>query len=186
MEQTLNGSWAPEDFARLPLKPPPSPWGSFVRRQAWLLTHIGFGSDCTRCQIICDSGVCVYALPSLVLVHTEPDTGLGIRFPSLVMDGVGPLKGQRLPFAGRFGGGFSCLSGDGWCCDLLPLGPTRHAVFLKANVTPFDLSADILSNPYSKIFEGDPVIASGFCACDNHLLIATSKEFMVSTRKTNA
>lgn len=186
MEQAISDSWAPDDFARLPLEPVPKPWGSLVRRREWLLTHIGFGSDCQHCQVVSDNGVLVYALPSLILVHKETETGLGISFPRLLMDGVGPLKGQRLPFVGRFGGGLSCLSGDGWCCDSVPLGPTKHAVFLKPPVTPFDLSADLLSNPYKKIFEGDPVIASGFCPCDNHLLIATSREFGVSTRQSSA
>lgn len=186
MEQTMSDSWAPDDFVRMPIEPPPFPWGSFVRRKEWLLTHIGLSLDCKHCQVVSDNGVCVYALPSLVLVHTEPNTGLGITFPRLIMDGVGALKGQRLPFAGRFGGGFSSLSGDGWCCDLLPLGPTRHAVFLKPSVPLFDLSADLLINPYNKIFEGNPIIASGFCPCDNHLLIATSRELGVSTRQSSA
>ena len=176
-------SWSPRDVTLAPVESLPEPWGEFCRQEETLLTHVGFGRGCSFCQIVSQAGVSVYSVPTLILVHNEPFEGLGIRFPKLEMDGVGPLAGQCLPFSGRFGGGFSYVSSDGWSCDPLPIGPTRHAVLLKPPDSVFDLSVDILANPYKKIFEGGPVIASGFCPCSDHLVIATSRSLSIAARQ---
>ncbi|GAA5509217.1 hypothetical protein [Novipirellula caenicola] len=186
MNDETGDSWAPHEFHAMPVQHPPSPWSRFVERDETYLNHLGFSDGCSHCQVVSDRGVSVYSLPSLVLVHNEPEYDIGIAFPNLMMDGVGPIAGQRLRFAGRFGGGFSYRNGDDLLCEPLHLTGTRVAVFIKSNSAPFDLSANLLANPYSKIFDGDPVIAVGFCPCDNHLVIATSRRLRISTRQPNA
>ena len=170
----------------LPVCDPLAPWTPFVRRDEYLLTHFAFADNCTHCQVVSNNGISVLSIPSLDLVHNEPEHGLSIEFPKLIMDGVGPLAGQRLRFAGRDGGGFSYRSSDGWRCEPMFMRNSLEAVFLQPPESEPESIADVLNYEYNKVVEGKPMIAVGFCLCGDHIVIANSDILYLASRLPRA
>lgn len=183
MNDSYDASGAHPELQAMPVRDPPPPWTPFVSHDEYLLTHFAFADECTHCQVVSNNGISVLSIPSLDLVHNEPEHDLSIELPNLIMDGVGPLLGQRLRFAGRDGGGFSYRSSDGWRCEPMFMRNSLEAVFLQP---PQSAGTAVLKYQYNKVVEGKPMIAVGFCLCGNHIVIANSYILYLATRLPSA
>lgn len=170
---------------RLPLSVAlPAPWKGPTYSAVGGLTDVGF-ADATD-FLICMSadGLGVFDCLTGERVARDRDSNFAFDTGNLLVDGIGPLEGQRIRTAGLAGGGLAACTHDGWGVERHPfafpnaelfVGPPRESMFSTQRGKEVQLSK--LGGFVTELR------AYGFSPTGRSFVIATSSDLMMFARR---
>lgn len=124
-------------YLSMTLRSAPPPWRPVTIHVGGVVA-VGYGHDTDMLLILTHSGLGVVDCTTGKTLAREGDANPIDPYPTSA-DGIGPLRGQRIPIAGLWGGGLRANTADGWgLYKASPNWPSDCAILCPPGVPDID------------------------------------------------
>lgn len=108
----------------------PAPWQPPIEYAVGGLTDVGFGDSSDLLICVSGQGRGLFDCISGTLVARDQGKVFEFDIGNLLVEGLGPLEGQKIRTAGLAGGGLAHLTHDGWGVERHPFAFPDEQLFV--------------------------------------------------------